>query len=226
MIKGVRLDVGDTLVTPRGGRWNPRFDFEDTLAAFGIVYQPAAMTRAISAGEEYLNRANAKGTRDEYHRAILGVLEVGASPELLKALDRPLPFSELIDVFPDVLPALQTMKSSGLALGIVSDTGPGARRLYEEFGWTDYFSAYAISAEVGCCKPDPLMYRTASDALGLAPEECVFIDNDCDCLQGALDLGYQVYGISRYGDPPEDRFTWIQGMAELLDLLGVSRSHS
>ena len=221
MIKGVLLDVGDTLVTPRGGRWNPRFDFEETLAAFGIRYQPLVLTRAIAAGEDYLNRANAKGNRDDYHRAILDVLAVDASPELLEALDRPLPFSQLIEVFSDVVPALEVMKGSGLALGIVSDTGPEARRLYQEFGLTDYFSAYAISAEVGCCKPDPLMYRTASDALGLVPEQCVFVDNDVDCLHGALDLGYQVFGISRYGDPPHDGLTWIRGMYELLDLLGV-----
>ena len=57
---------------------------------------------------------------------------------------------------------------AGLGLAIVSDTGPEAHRLYEELGWTDLFDAYVISAELGCCKPDPRMYRTASERLGSA----------------------------------------------------------
>lgn len=85
----------------------------------------------------------------------------------------------------------------GLALAIVSDVGPGARKLYEQFGWTGLFSAYAISAEVGCCKPDPRIYHAASNALGLKPSECLFVDNAPDCVLGALELGYHACGISR-----------------------------
>ena len=49
-IKGVLLDVGDTLTTPRGGRWNPRFDFEDTLRAFGLDHGTGNdLARAIAA---------------------------------------------------------------------------------------------------------------------------------------------------------------------------------
>ena len=32
MIRGLLLDSGDTLIGPRGGRWNPRFDFEEVVA--------------------------------------------------------------------------------------------------------------------------------------------------------------------------------------------------
>ena len=32
MIKGALFDSGDTLTRPIGGRWNPRFDFEEVLA--------------------------------------------------------------------------------------------------------------------------------------------------------------------------------------------------
>lgn len=83
------------------------------------------------------------------------------------------------------------------------------------------FDAYAISAEVGCCKPDPLMYGTASDALGLEPSECLFVDNDVDCLLGAIRLGYRGCGISRYGDPPEDALTWVTDMDGVLRLLAA-----
>lgn len=132
MIRGVLLDVGDTLTTPRGGRWNPRFDFEDTLRAFGVDYRHEQLAAAIAEGDAYLNRMAAEGNRNDYHRVILGDLGIDPSEELLAALDAPLPFSRIIEVFPDVIPALSTMKERGLALAIVSDTGVEARRLYEE----------------------------------------------------------------------------------------------
>ena len=111
------------------------------------------------------------------------------------------------------------MKQRGLLLGIVSDTGAEARRLYDEFGWTKFFDAYAISAELGCCKPDPRMYRAASDALGLEPAECLFVDNDPDCVFGAIRLGYQACAISRYGAPPDDGLRWVSDMEGVLRLL-------
>ena len=218
-LKGVLLDVGDTLTMPRGGRWNPRFDFEDNLAVFGADYSRRQLPAAIAAGEAYLHRMGAKGDRDTYHAVILEVLGIQPTDELLAALDAPLPFSRIIEVFPDVMMALATMKRWGLVLGIVSDTGAEARRLYEELGWTELFDAYAISAELGCCKPDPRMYRTASDGLGLKPSECLFVDNDVDCLLGALELGYRTCGISRYGGPPDDGLTWVTDMDGLLRLI-------
>ena len=219
-IKGVLLDVGDTLTTPRGGRWNPRFDFEDTLRAFGLDFGTGEdLARAIAEGNAYLHRMAAKGNRDDYHRVLLGALGLEANDDLLAALDAPLPFSRIIEVFPDVVPALTAMKERGFVLGIVSDTGAEARRLYNELGWTRFFDAYAISAELGCCKPDPRMYRTASDTLGLRPEDCLFVDNDRDCVLGAVQLGYQACAISRYGEPPNDDLTWVTDLKGVLDLL-------
>ena len=219
LIRGVLLDVGDTLTRPIGGRWNPRFDFEDTLKSLGLSWDPGRLPVAVAAGEDYLNRMAAEGNRDDYHRTILQVLGLNPNQEVLAALDVPLPFSQIIEVFPDVPDALATIKGWGLSLGIVSDTGAEARRLYDELGWVPYFDAYAISAEVGCCKPDPRMYLFASQGLGLEPSECLFVDNDADCVLGALKLGYQACGIARYEEPAEDGLTWIRDMAGLLRLL-------
>lgn len=219
VIRGVLLDVGDTLTTPKGGRWNPRFDFEDNLAARGLTFRPEALTSAFGAGHDYLYREAAKSNRNDYHRVILDALGIEATDELLATLDSPLPFSRVIDVFPDVVPALSTMTEWGLRLAIVADTGITARQLYQELGWTDLFDEFAISAELGCCKPDPLMYRTASDGLGLSPAECLFVDNDPINVRGALALGYRACGISRYHEPPDDGLTWTTDMDGVLQLL-------
>ena len=231
-IRAVLLDVGDTLTTPKGGRWNPRFDVEDTLARAGLSWAPDRWPVAVAAADAYLHRAPAQATRDDYHRVLLAELGIEATAPLLEALDAPRPFRDIVDVFPDVEPALVELRSRGLRLGIVSDTGPEARRLYEELGWTRFFEAYAISGELGCCKPDPRMYRTASDALGLSPAECLFVDNDLGCLRGAAVLGYPVCGISRYGPPPAGSddghdgdaggFPWVSDLTGVLRLVDAN----
>src|SRR5881398_2066044 len=87
-IKGVLLVVGDTLTTPRGGRWNPRFDFEDIVHEFGLDYgTEEELARAIAEGDEYLNQMAAKGNRADYHRVLLHALGIEPSEELLAALD-------------------------------------------------------------------------------------------------------------------------------------------
>ena len=57
-----------------------------------------------------------------------------------------------------------------------------------------------ISAVLGCNKPDPRMYRAASDALGLAPDECLFVDDDPELVAAALALDYR--GLAVCHDVP------------------------
>lgn len=39
------------------------------------------------------------------------------------------------------------------------------------------FDAYILSFEEGTTKPDPQMYQTAAERLGVLPEECIYIDD-------------------------------------------------
>ena len=126
--------------------------------------------------------------RDDYHRAVLEVLRVTATPGSLAALDRPLPVDQIFEVFADVRPALTTLKRWGLALAIVSDVGPGARKLYERLGWTRFFSAYAISAEVGCCKPHRACTTPRATPSGSSPPNAFLLTTHPDYVLGALDL--------------------------------------
>ncbi|MEV5982141.1 HAD-IA family hydrolase [Streptomyces sp. NPDC052114] len=75
-------------------------------------------------------------------------------------------------------------------MAVVSDAWPDLPRLRATLGIHHFFEAYAISAEPGCNKPDPRMYHHASTALGLTPRQCLFIDDDPDLVQAAIDLAY------------------------------------
>ena len=51
------------------------------------------------------------------------------------------------------------------------------------------FDVVIESAKVGMRKPDPRIYRLACDALGVAPQEAVFLDDIGQNLKGARALG-------------------------------------
>ncbi len=76
---------------------------------------------------------------------------------------------------------------------------PTLPELHAGVGLAGYFEAYAISAVLGCTKPDPRMYRHASDALGVEPRRCLFVDDSPPLVEAALVLGYQGCAVLRDG---------------------------
>ena len=163
---GVLFDSGDTLIGPVGGRWNPRFDFEEILLRHLPELAVESFPPAFAAGQQVLDAGPTTPSLAEYHRAILGAL--------------------------------------------------GVRRL----GLDTYFQAFVISAVLGCRKPDPRMYRAGSDALGLAPHECVFVDDAPELVAAAIELGYGGTAIVRTSDPPT-AVPWISTLEDLVPMTGT-----
>ena len=51
------------------------------------------------------------------------------------------------------------------------------------------FDAVVLSGEEGFGKPDPRSYRLAAQRIGLAPQECVFVDDLAVNVRGAAEVG-------------------------------------
>jgi putative hydrolase of the HAD superfamily len=75
-------------------------------------------------------------------------------------------------------------------MAVVSDAWAELPELHAGLGIDEFFDAYAISAVLGCRKPDPRMYHHASAALGFAPAQCLFVDDAPDLVAAAMTLGY------------------------------------
>ena len=198
-IEAVLLDSGGVMLHPIGGRWNPRFDFEEVVRRHHPDHPLDRFAVAIASGDRLLDEGPADRPRVEYHRHLLQALGIdNPTPRLLEDLDRPLDFHEIVEAYDDVRPTLQALRRGGIRLAVVSDAGPELARAYVELGLADAFETFSISAVVGATKPDPRMYETARLGVGgPPPERCLFVDDDPELVAGAIDLGYQAVALTR-----------------------------
>jgi FMN phosphatase YigB (HAD superfamily) len=222
-IRGLLLDAGDVLYFPIGGRWNPRLDFEGVVARFSPAHDPARdparFAAAVAAGKRWLDEANGTGTREDYHRAVLAVLGIADPPAALLAdLERPLDYP-FLEVFPEVHRVLTEIRRRGFPIAIVSDNVRGAEKSFDGLGLSQYIDAYAISGNLGCCKPDPRMYAAGSTGIGVPPAECLFVDDDPELVEAAVALGYQGVALGRTLPHPPARVPWIESLDGVLDWL-------
>lgn len=200
---------------PIGGRWNPRADFEQTVLAHYPSITPEQFAAAISVGDQFLAASSSTPGRDDYHRVMLQHLGVDPTSQIIADLRREVPPAVFLETYPDVQETLEELSRRGVRMAVVSDAWPGLPALHAGLGIGRFFEAYAISAVLGCSKPDPRMYHHASGSLGLAPAQCLFIDDDPDLVAAAIRFGYAGRALCR--DSSISGVPSITSLTELLE---------
>ena len=217
-IHGVLFDSGGVLIGPKGGRWNPRYDFEGIVLAHHPEIETELFPGAFAAGQRVLDASTTTPDRTDYLRAILRALGIDApSAGLLHELEAPAA-GPVVEVFPDVRRVLDELRAWGVRMVVVSDNWAGLEVHYRELDIERYFEGFVISEVMGCCKPDPRMYAAGSDLLGLAPNRCLFIDDDPDLVAAAVDLGYHGVALMREASAPS-AVPVITSLDELLPIV-------
>jgi epoxide hydrolase-like predicted phosphatase len=108
-----------------------------------------------------------------------------------------------------MLAAVQRAREAGIRTGLVSNSW-GTRR-YDRARLAQLFDGVVISGEVGIRKPSPEIYSLGVDRIGLAPGQCVFVD----------DLAFNLGPAAELGMATVHHVTPEQTIAELESLLGV-----
>ena len=71
--------------------------------------------------------------------------------------------------------SLSRLRGAGLRLGVVSNSDGRVEQALAASGLRDYFEVVIDSGLVGVEKPDPAIFRAALDALGISPEEALYV---------------------------------------------------
>jgi putative hydrolase of the HAD superfamily len=111
-----------------------------------------------------------------------------------------------------MLGAVKAARDAGIKTGLISNSW-GVDR-YPRQLMDDLFDGVVISGVVGIRKPAPEIYAMGAEAVGLPPEECVFVDDLGFNLKPAKELGMATV---LHTDAP-------QTIVQLEELLGVALS--
>jgi REG-2-like HAD superfamily hydrolase len=234
----VLLDVGETLLRPEPS-WRD-------------IYASVFTARGIDVTADEFERAFKEAWAEWEHEGPFEATEE-ASFQRFMALDRlvfrrlghddlPESFFRDIDaafhrraawhVFPDVLPALDTMRAAGLRLAIVSNWGWTAPELLHLLELASQFEVLSISARVGYQRPHPAIFRHALQLLEVEPQDAIHVGDDPTAdVAGARRAGIEPVLIVREHrrtaiPDPEARADGAPVIADLdglLDLLGLER---
>jgi putative hydrolase of the HAD superfamily len=86
-----------------------------------------------------------------------------------------------------MLDAVRRVRAAGIRTGLVSNS-MGAGR-YDRGTFSELFDGVVISGDVGMHKPQPEIFLLGAERAGVAPEECVFVDDIRENCEGAEAVG-------------------------------------
>lgn len=109
-----------------------------------------------------------------------------------------IPYGLFYEIYNDIfslndvaIDVLARVKAAGYKTLLLSNTDP------ERFGFVRrrfpevlFFDRYVLSYELKLLKPDPAIYLAAARMAGTSPQECVFIDDMEENVDGAVAVGF------------------------------------
>jgi putative hydrolase of the HAD superfamily len=176
-VKGLLIDFGGVLTT------NVFDSFKAFCRTEGIPEDSVKkLFRERGEGLSLLRRLE-KGelTAEEFSQQFAPLLGVG--PEnLVERL--------FGGVGPDeaMLGAVRRSRAAGVKTGLISNSW-GDGLAYDPALLDELFDAVVISGEVGMHKPDPEIFLLGAERIGVAPEDCVFVDDLRENCAGAEAVG-------------------------------------
>ncbi len=92
-------------------------------------------------------------------------------------------------LYPDAAPTLAALHRHGVKVAVVSDIHLDLRSMLGAQGVDHLVDAYVLSFEQGCQKPDPRMFLSALDLLGVDAGRALMVGDRASHDGGAADVG-------------------------------------
>ena len=233
MLKAVFFDLYNTLA-----RFEPlREDLQQQVCAqYDINVDKEGIIAGYVSADDFMARENArlhlaKRTEQEqsdffaeYEHIILqgaGVkVSLQLAGEIFKAI-RAIPYH--LALYDDALPCINTLKSRGLIVGMISNIYSDLNRTCTRLGLADCLDFWITSKEAGSEKPHPRIFQLALSKAGVQANEALHVgDQYYSDVTGARGAGITPVLIDRTGLSSEQGCTVISGLNELSRLESLS----
>ena len=176
-MKGLLLDFGGVLTT------NVFASFREFCVAEGL--DPDAVKRLFREEPRALELVRGLETgsisEGEFGERFGELLEIEDRTGLVERMFRGVREDERM------LEAVRRARAAGIRTGLVSNS-MGAGR-YDRSVFPELFDGVVISGDVGMHKPQPEIFLLGAERAGVAPEECVFVDDLRENCVGAEAVG-------------------------------------
>ena len=161
--------LADRLEIPFNREVNNRFRGVSRMACMDIIEEISGRTFTQ---EEKVAHATWK---NDYYRSLLGEM----SPADLSA---------------EVKSTLDALRAKGLKLAIGSSS-KNAKFILERIGLADYFDAISDGTNIARSKPDPEVFLKAAEFLGLAPADCLVVEDAVAGVEAAHACGMKAAAV-------------------------------
>ena len=205
-LRAVLFDVDFTLVKP-GPDLGPE-GYRLLGRRFGLELDPARYGEARAAAIETVERHPELDHDEEVwvlftERIIRGMGgDSDRAYECAVEMTRGWEQAANFELFEDTLPDLAELRSHGLKIGLVSNTGRDLAAFVAHHALD--VDAAVGSAKHGKTKPHPAIFLSALEELGVRAEEAAMVgDSPEDDIAGARALGMRAFLVDREGRFPE-----------------------
>jgi putative hydrolase of the HAD superfamily len=135
-------------------------------------------------------------------RVFLGLTERAPSETFFPRLFERFAQADAWRIYDDVLPALDTLASRGLKLGVISNWDHRLRPLLTSLNLHSYFQTIVVSCEVGAPKPAGAIFAAAVSSLGLPHGAILHVGDSAEMdVLGARAAGLQAVLLRRATEP-------------------------
>ncbi|MEP6898374.1 MAG: beta-phosphoglucomutase [Rhodanobacter sp.] len=100
------------------------------------------------------------------------------------------------DLLPGARQAVESARRAGLKIGLAS-ASRNASLLLQRLGIADLFDHVVDAGRISRSKPDPEIFLAAANALGVAPEECLGVEDAAAGIASIRAAGMRAVGIGR-----------------------------
>lgn len=226
-VKAILFDSGRTLNVPRTGHWFVTPNFISIIENSKYSYTEEQLNKAMEKAYEHISGILLVESEEdefsmfkEFYEIVLNEIKHPyINDKVIELLARDNVYNdEKFLFFDDVEPALINLKDKYL-LGVVSDTWPSLERVFINKNLMHYFSTFIMSSVYGSYKAEKLLFKIATEELGVSPQETIFVDDSEANLVAAEEFGMIPILIDRYDSGElKSKYPVIRSLNELLQL--------
>ena len=221
MIDTVLFDLGNTLVRYYGKREFPAVLERSLTAVRDSLGKSLDGIRERAAAEDH-ESADCRTRPLEGRLARIFSIDP-LDKDLLERAARHFmaPIFEMAVVYEDTLPVLETLRSRGLKIGLVSNSpwGCPASLLQEELRrhrLTGFLNAAVFCVDIGWRKPAEPIFRYALEQVGADVERTLFVGDDAEWdVAGPQRIGMRAILLDRAGRSTRTGMTAIRSLDEI-----------